>query len=160
MSGGRVLGALGLIILATAVIPPLAAVTVNRSRVRLASDQVALIAEALGRARPALHELANRADVLCGAGRMPLARTLDAERWVTAPRAALTSLLGDMPADPWGNCYVVNLAAPTSSEPAALTSSDRAVLWVLSAGPNGIIETPFVGVSETPGGDDVALRIR
>jgi len=35
-------------------------------------------------------------------------------------------------------------------------------VWVLSAGPNGIIETPFDQPASTasPGGDDIAARVR
>ena len=118
------------------------------------------MAAALGRAKPALREIAARADVLCGSGRMPLAQTLDAERWARAPRAALASILGDQSSDPWGNCYVVNVAALSSSDPAALTSSDPPVLWILSAGPNGIIDTPFFGAAGGPNGDDIAAPVR
>lgn len=71
------------------------------------------------------------------------------------PRAALVAVGGDrhaLSADPWGNCYVVNLAAIAAGEPA--------IVWVLSAGPNGIIDTPFVVASGTPAGDDVGARVR
>ena len=158
MSGGRVLTALGLIILATAVVPPLAAISVNRSRVRLASSEVASIAAALDRAGQQLRDTANEsqpADVLCGPGRMPLAETPATERWVTTPHALLAAVVDSRRAlspDPWGNCYAVNVAATLSPE--------SAVLWVLSAGPNGIIDTPFLGGSETPVGDDVGVRVR
>lgn len=158
MSGGRVLGALGVIILATAVIPPFAATTVNRSRVRAASAEVAAIADALDRAGQELRDTAHAApdaDVLCGPGRMPMAESPAAERWAAAPRGALTAVLDNRQAlspDPWGNCYAVNLAA--------ILSSGSDVLWVLSAGPNGIIDTPFIGREETPAGDDVGMIIR
>jgi len=157
MSGRRVLGAVGLIILLTAVLPPAAAVAVNRARVRTASREASSIADALSRPGEELRNAAHSvldAGVLCGLGRMPLAETPAAAPWVTTPRAALAAAVGDRQAlspDPWGNCYAVNLAAILSAEPA--------VLWVLSAGPNGIIETPFVGRSETPAGDDVGMKI-
>lgn len=156
MSGGRVLAAVGVIILATAVIPPLAAITVNRARVRVASAAAATIADALSRPGEELRNTARSpldSDVLCGPGRMPIAGTPAAEPWVTTPCAPLAAVVNHqtIAQDPWGNCYVVNLAAILSTEPA--------VLWVLSAGPNGIIETPFLGRSETPGGDDVGMRI-
>lgn len=53
-------------------------------------------------------------------------------------------------ADPWGNSYVVaasNFAA-TSTDP----------VFVLSAGPNGRIETPIFSLS--PLGDDIGIRIK
>ena len=157
MSGGRVLAAVGLIILATAVIPPIAAITVNRSRVRVASAEAAAIASALDRPGEELRNTARSpldADVLCGPGRMPIAGTPAAEPWVTTPRAPLAAVVSHQPLaqDPWGNCYVVNLAAILSVEPA--------VLWVLSAGPNGIIETPFLSGGEAPVGDDIGALLR
>jgi hypothetical protein len=155
MTGRRVLATVGFILLATVVLPPAAAWGVNRSRVRVASAEVAGIAEALRRAEPEWREAFHGAEVLCGPGRVPMANTPAAARWLTTPRAALTAAIGDrraLSADPWGNCYVVNLAP--------ITAGGRAMLWVLSAGPDGIIDTPFVTESETPAGDDVGIRVR
>lgn len=167
MTGTRVLNTLAFVLLATAVLPPAAAWGVNRSRVRVASAEVARIAEMLRRAEPELRDVVHGAEVLCGPGRVPLTNTRAAQRWVTAPRAALApvapvaplaplaNVAGDrrtLAADPWGNCYVVNLAA--------IAAGGRSTLWVLSAGPNGIIDTPFVTESETPAGDDVGIRVR
>jgi hypothetical protein len=158
MTGTRVLATVGFILLATAVLPPAAAWGVNRSRVRAASTEVASIAETLRRAEPTLRDVVHGAEVLCGPGRAPIANTPAAAQWLTAPRAALAPLAivaGDrrtLAADPWGNCYIVNLAAITAGGPATL--------WILSAGPNGIIDTPFVSESATPAGDDVGIRTR
>lgn len=155
MTGTRVLTTLGFILLATAVLPPAAAWGVNRFRVRTASLEVASIAETLRHVEPGLRDSLHGAEVLCGPGRLPVTGERGAERWVTAPRAALAVAVGDrraVAADPWGNCYLVNLAALTAGGPARL--------WVLSAGPNGIIDTPFVTSSETPVGDDVGITVR
>lgn len=154
MSGRRVLATLVLILLATAVVPPLGAFAVNRARVRAAEATVRSVAQAFGEDEARLLEMARGADVLCGAGRMPLARLPDAQGWVTAPRAGWGTTRAGLAAlspDPWGNCYVMNLAAANSSSMA---------VWVLSAGPDGIIETPFVASSDAPAGDDVRMRIR
>jgi prepilin-type N-terminal cleavage/methylation domain-containing protein len=67
-------------------------------------------------------------------------------------------------ADPWGNRYAVNVALVDLS-PGAATASGQAkmAVWVLSAGPNGIIETPFAASILTavrPGGDDIGTRIQ
>lgn len=68
-------------------------------------------------------------------------------------RSSSSSTTSTTSIDPWGNCYLVNLAALTASEPTTV--------WVVSAGPNSIIETPsFAKGSSTPGGNDVAARIR
>ena len=154
MTGRRVLATVGLILLATAVVPPLGAFAVNRTRVRAAEAMVRSVAQALRDDEPRLVELARGADVLCGAGRMPLAQAPEARGWVTAPRAGWVGTTGDRgtpPPDPWGNCYVVNLVAANSSGMA---------VWALSAGPDGIIGTPFVTSSDAPVGDDVWMRIR
>jgi len=156
MTGRHVLATLGLIVLATAVLPPGAAWLVNRSRVSLASDEVTAIAETLRHAESQLRDMARTADVLFGPGRVPLVEAPTARPWATAPRAALDGVLGDrrsLSADPWGNCYLVNLPAITASEPAAFS--------VLSAGPNGIIETPFLTLPhQLLAGDDVGARVR
>jgi prepilin-type N-terminal cleavage/methylation domain-containing protein len=58
-------------------------------------------------------------------------------------------------ADPWGNKYLVNIGNGKSSSSCAL--------FVISAGPDGKIDTNFC-ISETstvtPGGDDLLYRIR
>jgi len=51
-----------------------------------------------------------------------------------------------IPVDPWGNRYAVNIRALADGTSCTI---------VISAGPNGQIETPFTGVAITPGGDDV-----
>jgi hypothetical protein len=57
------------------------------------------------------------------------------------------------PADPWGNQYLVVVAAGRGS---AVVSPGRAdAVTALSAGPNGIVETPFADLSR-PRGDDIA----
>ncbi len=154
MSGRRVLATLGLILLATAVVPPLGAYAVNRSRVQAATRVVTDLAEGL-RADPSrLIERARSADVACGSGNMPLARLPGAQGWVTAPRATWVRADRDptSPAeDPWGNCYAVNLAA---------ANRPGAAVWALSAGPDGIIDTPFLEAVVAPAGDDVGIRVR
>ena len=65
--------------------------------------------------------------------------------------------------DPWGNRYVVNIELIDSSAFATTRSGGmKAAVWVLSAGPNGIIETPFVqSVSGAAlGGDDIGFRVQ
>ncbi len=64
-------------------------------------------------------------------------------------------------ADPWNNRYMVNVGAADPSREPQATGGDNAV-WVISAGPNGIIETPFVqpGTSAKLSGDDVGSRVR
>jgi hypothetical protein len=148
MTGRRVLGTVALILFATGVLPPAGAYVVQRSRLRSAATQVEGIARGLRQDEQALPELTRGIDVLCGLGLMPKAQRDDAQRWVTAPRAAWpgSSLVPAPPPDPWGNCYIVNVGA--------------AGVWVLSAGANGIIETPFSTPSPSTSGDDVGVRLR
>lgn len=67
-------------------------------------------------------------------------------------------------ADPWGNRYAVNVALVDLSPGAAtLGGQAKMAVWVLSAGPNGIIETPFaqsILTAVRPGGDDIGTRIQ
>jgi hypothetical protein len=67
----------------------------------------------------------------------------------------------EFPADPWGNRYAVNIGNTINATNATLSYA----LWVLSAGPNGTLETEFnpntppAGTVLTTGGDDIAYRI-
>ncbi|MEW5982364.1 MAG: hypothetical protein AB1806_08320 [Acidobacteriota bacterium] len=63
--------------------------------------------------------------------------------------------------DPWGHRYLVNvgLLGPASPSP---PHEQPAAVWVLSAGPNGTIDTPYrqpVGTASL-GGDDIGARIQ
>jgi type II secretory pathway pseudopilin PulG len=158
MSGKRVIKALVVILLATAVLPPAAAWVVNRRRVDRASADIAEIVEQLKHAPTAWQDLARGTDVLCGPGRLPIAIAPETRAWVAAPRGSrsLADVLDAAHAprsDPWGNCYLVNIGAVVAREPS--------VLWVISAGPNGIIDTPFLSSTlATPAGDDIGGRLR
>lgn len=55
-----------------------------------------------------------------------------------------------IPVDPWGNRYAINVKAFVDGTSCTV---------VVSAGPNGQIETPFSGVVITPGGDDVVALL-
>jgi prepilin-type N-terminal cleavage/methylation domain-containing protein len=63
--------------------------------------------------------------------------------------------------DPWGNRYIVNIGQVDLAAGNGLGTTKFAV-WVLSAGPNGIIETlpnqPFT--SAMLGGDDIGQRLQ
>ena len=67
-------------------------------------------------------------------------------------------------ADPWGNRYAVNVALIDLSLGAATASGQpKMAVWVLSAGPNGIVETPFaqsILSAVRPGGDDIGTRVQ
>lgn len=52
--------------------------------------------------------------------------------------------------DPWGHRYAINV----------LYLGTRQDVLVLSAGPNGLVETPYEGRGLLPGGDDRAVLVR
>jgi len=69
----------------------------------------------------------------------------------------------DINADPWGNRYIVNIELiDTSPTVASLSGHVKAAVWVLSAGPDGTIETPFSQsvLTATRGGDDIGVRLQ
>jgi general secretion pathway protein G len=70
---------------------------------------------------------------------------------VTGEFAWRGSYLAEAPADPWGNRFIVNVRW---LQPGASPN----VVWVLSAGPNKIIETTFAQPSLA--GDDIGFRLR
>jgi hypothetical protein len=79
--------------------------------------------------------------VLATPGNMPTdARD---ERWIAGATTPLRA--GRTEPDGWGNRLLVN-------------AGGTGAVWVLSAGPNGIVETAFDGAQ--PDGDDIAARIR
>lgn len=72
-------------------------------------------------------------------------------------------LSSDLRSDPWGNHYVVNVGLIDLSAGVQTQSGQlKAAVWVLSAGPNGTIETPFSQPVTTAitGGDDLTFRIQ
>jgi type II secretory pathway pseudopilin PulG len=154
MTGRNVLAAVIATVLATAVLPPAAAWSVNRARLNRAGLDVSELARRL-RARDAeVRRLAAETDVLYGPGQMPTADTAETKPWVSVRRTSLAVALGDVPLtpDPWGNSYIVNVA---------VLGTPGSPLWIVSAGPNGIVEIPFSGGAEgSTAGDDVAVRIR
>lgn len=81
-------------------------------------------------------------DLLLGPGAMP---RFDDSAWSRAPTVPLAPLLADryvLTPDPWGNAYLVRIRVGAGGRS----------LDILSAGPDGIVQTPFA--STTPSGDD------
>jgi hypothetical protein len=59
--------------------------------------------------------------------------------------------------DPWGNRYLVNIKNANPNDTSAK------VVWVLSAGPNGKIETDPNALADSgpvAGGDDIVVRVK
>ena len=61
-----------------------------------------------------------------------------------------------LPVDPWGRPYVINAANFKHAGPPAAPIP----IWVLSAGPNGIVETNIAAATTATGGDDIGFRVR
>ena len=151
MTGRRVVLVVAAALFATAVLPPLAAFSVNQRRIdraRLDADAIAGIIAA----RLARHDEPTFPDgLLCGLGRMPTADPAIGP-WLTAPRRDLALWTADqnaLRADPWGNAFVVTIHVASGSA--------GRLARVLSAGPNGVIETRFRDGSA--GGDDIVVRV-
>jgi len=72
-------------------------------------------------------------------------------------------LSNEITADPWGNRYIVNIQLIDSSATATTrTGGVKLAVWVLSAGANGIIETPYSQSILTAAtlGDDIGSRLQ
>lgn len=151
MTGRRVVATLAAVVVATLMLPPIGAWAVNQLRLRRASsDTRELAARLVGPGGQVGRVGLVGIDVLCGPGLAPDTIGGATERWAMRPVGSLAAAMVDarpVPADPWGNCYLVNIGAARDDE--------RATLWILSAGPNGLVETPFASSADQPAGDDV-----
>jgi type II secretory pathway pseudopilin PulG len=140
----RVVAASLLLIALLAGMPFVAARVISTRRLDAARLQTAALAQRLAMA---IDRDARRANVLTGAGSTP--QFADGSAWAqqtTAPLALLLDVRDSIgQADPWRNAYLVNAGARDS-------------VWVVSAGPNGIVETPFEAAGGLRG-DDVGARI-
>jgi len=150
----RVTALVALILVLAFAVPYGAVQALHKKRLRAADEDTRAIAERLkttiaGRSS----EIPAGTEVLAGPGKRPL--VTDA-RWNSATSVPLARLFPALPIDdaasqpdPWGNAYLVNVAALSSA----------GAVWVLSAGPDGIVQTPFVSQG-APLGDDRAAPLR
>jgi prepilin-type N-terminal cleavage/methylation domain-containing protein len=72
-------------------------------------------------------------------------------------------LSSDVGADPWGNRYMVNVGLIEATQGVTtLGGTAKSAVWVLSAGPNGLVETPYNQnvLTAALGGDDIGIRIQ
>ena len=177
LTGLQLLGCVAAILVLALAAPAAFAVAVNRARVARANADVQAIAEAIAGlagqtgsplvAPPGQTANSNGLlDLFVGPGNVP--RQGDGNQWIAGRTSALAERLGgrsrlrlELGSDPWGNRYTVNIGALHAAMAAAAARTGTAI-WVMSAGPNGIIETPFVqnGERATLGGDDIGARVR
>jgi len=146
-SGPRIaLSVAGLLAL-TAIGPPAGAYALARWRLASAMSSAQAGAEMLAARKAELADLAGDAVVLSGPGRLPRANEAGQD-WVQNPVSVATAFEHEWPRDPWGRCYLLHVAPILRGEPALL----------LSAGPNGDVETPLTAL--TPAGDDIGAPVR
>ena len=72
----------------------------------------------------------------------------------------LSSAIG---ADAWNNRYAVNVGLiDTTQGTQTAGGATKSAVWVISAGPNGTIETAYTqpATTATPGGDDIFVRVQ
>lgn len=71
-------------------------------------------------------------------------------------------LSSELQSDPWGNRYLVNIGMIDTAPGVQTASGPKAAVWVLSAGPNGTVETPFSRpvTNAALAGDDIGIRIQ
>jgi hypothetical protein len=136
------------------VVPACLAMRLNRGRLMRAERDVRAIAEAFDRSagdRADVVRTARTFDVLAGPGTAPRAGDGVALLW----QNGRTDTLATPAPDPWGHRYEVNIGALSN------TNGEAAAVWVLSAGPDGIVDTPFIARASEARlrGDDIGVRI-
>jgi len=140
----RLAAALGAIVILALVLPYLAVRTFHQRRLDRADRQLQSIATDVSARLGSNPSAAPGAtQVLAGTGQRPI--VMD-DVWNTAPAFPLARVIGDIGPDPWGNAYLVNVA-------------DRGRMWVISSGPDGIVQTPFLAPNG-PVADDRAAPVR
>ncbi len=129
--------------------------------------------------------VANKVDLLISSGNVPTVSS--ANTWTTGTTDTLahqvmnntpvytvktaTSQFGwngpylssDIGADAWNNRYMVNVGLIDTNQGIQTQSGGtKDAVWVISAGPNGQIETTFtqLATSAASGGDDIGVRIQ
>jgi GT2 family glycosyltransferase len=149
--------ALSVIFLLSVVLPWSMASRLNRDRIERARAEVRAIAAGLQAAGAARRAGYQPDAVLVGPGGNPEIPQGSDWRRVTAINASAAHLDLTLAPDPWGNHYFIY---PSAAEPDATHRAGMA-RWVLSAGPNGIVDTPFQQAPEGAalGGDDIGVRL-
>jgi prepilin-type N-terminal cleavage/methylation domain-containing protein len=128
---------------------------------------------------------ANRVDLLVSGGNTPTVAS--ASTWTTGTTDTIANqLIGNTPtytmknataafgwngpylssgigADAWNNRYAVNVGLiDVTQGTQTAAGATKSAVWVISAGPNGQLETPYTQsiTTATPGGDDLAVRVQ
>jgi hypothetical protein len=122
-----------LALLATAVLPPAGAWWLNSRRVAVTAERVGAVSRDLGPIEPGT--------VVCGPGRLPDLDVLNAHEihvaWISSAIIRPESFGAGASTDGWGRCFLMNAR------------------WILSAGPNGLVDTP--PDADRLRGDDIGI---
>jgi type II secretory pathway pseudopilin PulG len=154
----RVAAALAAIVVLALVLPYGGVRWLHHRRLDAADERTRVIAEQLRTVlRGSASVIPPGTEVLAGPGDRPVVPAgqggpASNDRWNSATSIPLARVLGGtmtVTSDPWGNAYLVNVAALETG----------GTVWVLSAGPDGIVQTPFL-VPNGPLGDDRAAPVR
>ena len=156
LTGVQLAVALSVIFLLSIGMPWSLATSLHRDRIARASAQVSALAAALQAG--AANQTGFQPDaVLVGPGANPEIPPGSDWHQVTSIGASGAHLDLPIGPDPWGNRYFIY------PPPAGTAAPHRAGIarWVLSAGPNGIVDTPFRQAPERAalGGDDIGVRL-
>lgn len=145
----RVLALLVVILVLALAVPYVAVRRLHQARLDAADRQAADIGRALRDAVSASPgALIIDVDLLEGPGARPVVHD---ERWTALKTQPLTHVLrtASPAADPWGNGWFV-LVRRSSAGP---------VLWVLTAGPDGVVQTVLSAPEPAAAGDDRLVRV-
>ena len=170
----QLLVSLTVILLLAIVVPALIATSVARMRIGRAETDVRRIAGILKHSRPeaSMSNGKARVDVLAGMGNVPILPANSPWAGRSEDLAHLRDENGGAAAadrqglegttDPWGNRYMVNVGALSGLPHSDAAAGVGRAVWVLSAGPNGIVETPFDQPADRAklAGDDIGFRVR
>jgi GT2 family glycosyltransferase len=149
--------ALSAIFLLSVVLPWSMATVLHRDRIDRARRDVGAIAAAMKAAGAARQAGFQPDAILVGPGANPEIPPGSDWRQVTAIGVSSAHVDLSIAPDPWGNHYLIY---PSPAGPGATHRADMA-RWVLSAGPNGIVDTPFRQAPDAAalGGDDIGVRL-
>jgi type II secretory pathway pseudopilin PulG len=149
----RLAAALATIVLLALVLPYGAVRTLHQRRLATADRNLQAIADALKvRLADNPASIPSGTQILAGWGTRP---TVTDDRWNTAVAFPLSRVLpagdpADIEIDPWGNAYLIELSG----------AGPGLGIRVISAGPDGILQTPFVTPTHAPSGDDRQVSVR
>lgn len=165
----------GIIAVLAGILVPLIFKEIDESKISRAAADVRSISSAIIVLKkdtgqwPVSSTCLNTATIITGSGALP---TLN-DSWDASDQANYDSILNNddngcfagttvwkgpymahVTADPWGHAYVTNADAYRS------TASPLPPIWIISAGPDGILQTRSMHTEVVSTSDDVGLRLR